>query len=225
VWQSLCDATRDLPFTVLAVALDAAAAVRPWLEAASPTFPCLVDREHRVAELYNLVNVPQAIWIDENGRMVRPPEVAGSSDGFRSSNRVTNILTDAALAERARVKAAYFDAVRDWAVRGVASPYALDAKRVMERLAVPDATIAEAHARFRLGQLLAEQGRGDEANAQFAEAARLHPDSWAIWRQNAARDARGFAVNAEFWARVDALGDRRYYPRADLPGVSSDKQD
>jgi peroxiredoxin len=45
---------------VLAVALDGREAARPWIEAAAPGYPCLIDRDHRVAELYNLVNVPQA---------------------------------------------------------------------------------------------------------------------------------------------------------------------
>ena len=82
VWQALMDSTRDQSFTVLAIALDEPEAARPWIEAASPTYPCLIDREHRVAELYHLVNVPQAVWIDEEGRIVRPPENAGSTDGF-----------------------------------------------------------------------------------------------------------------------------------------------
>ena len=79
MWQSLQESAKDHGFTVLAIALDEPDAARPWIEAAAPTFPCLIDREHRVAELYNLVNVPQAVWIDETGRMVRPPESAGST--------------------------------------------------------------------------------------------------------------------------------------------------
>lgn len=216
MWQALYQATTDHPFTVLAVALDQRDAARPWIEAASPGYPCLIDSSHRVAELYNLVNVPQAIWIDENGRIVRPPETAGSTDTFRAMDRTTRTVPEDVLAEGKRVKAAYFEVVRDWAVRGAASPYALDSEAVMARLRVPDASIAEAHARFRLGQGLLQDGRTEEADAQFAQATRLHPDSWAIWRQSAPKDARGLASGEEFWKRVDALGDRPYYPPADL---------
>jgi hypothetical protein len=92
----------------------------------------------------------------------------------------------------------------------------LDSDAVAARLRVPDAAIAEAHARFRLGQLLLQDGRSEEAHAQFAQATRLHPDSWAMWRQSAPKDARGLASGDEFWKRVDALGDRPYYPPADL---------
>ena len=211
MWQSLYEATKDHGFTVLAIALDQPEAARPWIEVASPGYPCLIDRDHLTAELYNLVNVPQAVWIDEAGRMVRPPETAGSTDGFRAMDRKNFTMPQAALEERQRVKTAYLDAVRDWAVHGASSPYALDAKAVMARLIVPDAAIAEAHAHFRLGQTLLRDGQTAEAAAEFAEATRLHPDSWAMWRQTADKDARGLAVGEAFWRRVDALGDRPYY--------------
>ena len=68
--------------TVIAVALDSRGneAAGPCIDVAKPTFPCLVDREHRVAELYDIINVPSAVWIDEVGHMVRPVEPAGMSD-------------------------------------------------------------------------------------------------------------------------------------------------
>ena len=169
-----------------------------------------------MAELYNLVNVPQAVWIDEMGRMVRPPESAGSSDGFRERDRRTNALSEGVVARHARLKAAYFDAARDWALHGAASRHALSPGEVLKRLHVPDAGIAEAHARFRLGQALMRENREAEANAQFDASSRLHPDSWAIWRQHAERDGRGLAAGPAFWARVDALGDKPYYPPADI---------
>lgn len=216
MWQSLQASAQGHPFTVLAIALDEADAARPWIEAAAPTFPCLIDRTHRVAELYNLVNVPQAVWIDEAGQLVRPPESAGSTDGLQERDKQTNVMPAAVVARRARLKALYFDAVRDWALHGAASRHALSGPEVLQRLQLPDAAIAEAHARFRLGQVLLREGRANEARAQFDTASRLHPDSWAIWRQHAERDARGLAAGPAFWARLDALGDKPYYPPADI---------
>ena len=61
-------------------------------------------------------------------------------------------------------------------------PFALEGGGVL-----PDATIAEAHARFHLGRYLLREGREAEAQVQMAEASRLHPDSWAMWRQAAAK--------------------------------------
>jgi len=216
VWQSLFDELKDHHFTVLAVALDHADAARPWIEAAKPAYPCLIDREHHLADLYNLVNVPQAMWIDEQGRVVRPPETAGSTDGFRAMDRKTFTVPDAVIAERNQVKTQYIGAVRDWVLRGASSANALDEAQAAAKLKEPDHKVAEAHARFRLGQHLLRVGQADEARAQIAEATQLHPDSWAMWRQAADKDARGLASGPAFWTRVDALGSKPYYPRPDI---------
>ena len=219
MWQSLFDDVKDRGFVVLAVALDQPEAARPWIEAAKVTHPCPIDRDHHVADLYNMVNVPQAAWIDEQGRIVRPPENAGSSDAFRHMDRTTKQMTASQLAEREHMKSTYVAAVRDWAVKGSASAFAYDPDAARARLRLPDAAIAEAHVHFRLARHLLRIGRSDEAAHQFAEASRLHPDSWTIWRQSAQKDATGLAAGPEFWARVDALGDRPYHRPIDMNGV------
>ena len=104
-------------FTVIAVAMDNAEAARPWIEAAKPAYPCLIDRDHHVADLYNMVNVPQAAWIDEEGRIVRPPENAGSSDAFRRMDRVTKQMPADQVGERERTKSTYVAAMRDWVLK------------------------------------------------------------------------------------------------------------
>ena len=55
----------------IAIAFDSGgnAATEPWIKAAKPTYPCLIDRRHLVAELYDMVNVPTAVWIDERGKI------------------------------------------------------------------------------------------------------------------------------------------------------------
>ena len=107
MWQSLFADLEDSGFVVVAVAMDVPEAARPWIEAAKPDYPCLIDRDHHVADLYNMVNVPQAVWIDEAGRIVRPPENAGSSDAFRHMNRATKQMTPEQLKERERTKSTY----------------------------------------------------------------------------------------------------------------------
>jgi tetratricopeptide (TPR) repeat protein len=219
VWQTLFDSLKDRNFVVLAVAMDHAEAARPWIEAAKPAYPCLIDRDHHVADLYNLVNVPQAVWIDEAGRIVRPPECAGSSDAFRAMNRTTSTMPDEVVAERNRIKNLYIDALRDWVLKGDQSAHVLSSERAAARLKPPNPEIALAHARFRLGQHLLRAGQTQEAQAQFKEAIRLHPDSWNIWRQTAAKLDNGYAAGPEFWARVDALGERHYHAPIELEGM------
>jgi hypothetical protein len=194
-------------------------AARPWIDAAKPGYPCLIDHDHRVAELYHMVNVPQAVWIDEGGRIVRPTESAGAYEGFRSMDRATRKVPDAVAAITSGAKRTYVEAVRDWVLHGPASRHAFDAERAAAHLALPDQHVARAHAHFRLGQHLRRLGRQAAAEAQFAEARRLHPDSWNIWRQTAALDERGLAAGPEFWTRVDALGSRRYYAPVDMEGM------
>jgi len=77
VWQSLFADLKDRNFVVVAVAMDGPEAARPWLETAKPTYPCLIDRNHHLADLYNMVNVPQAVWIDEIRQPTRPPCATG----------------------------------------------------------------------------------------------------------------------------------------------------
>jgi hypothetical protein len=219
VWQSLHADLKDRGFAVVTVAMDEPEAARPWIEVAKPAYPCLIDRSHHVADLYNMVNVPQAAWIDEQGRIVRPPENAGSSDAFRGMDRTTKRMTPEQLLERDRTKLTYVAAVRDWVAKGPQSEFAYDAAAIRSKLRLPDEAIAQAHAHFRLAQYLLRKGKPDEAAAQFAEASRLHPDSWNIWRQAAKKDATGLAAGPEFWARVDALGDRPYHRPIDMKGI------
>jgi PAS domain-containing protein len=205
---------------VVAVAMDASVeAARPWIEAARPTYACLIDRDHRVAELYHMVNVPQAVWIDETGRIVRPTESAGAYEGFRAMDRTTRKVPDDVAAVTSQAKRTYVDAVRDWVVQGQSSRHTFTPEQATAHLGLPDEDVARAHAHFRLGQHLLRRGQRAAAQAQLGEARRLHPDSWNIWRQTAAVDARGLASGPEFWARVDALGSRRYYAPVDMEGM------
>jgi len=153
--------------------------------------------------------VPQAVWIDEQGRIVRPPETAGSTDHFRRMDLKTRTLSPEDQAERLAARQAYLDAVRAWVTTG---KHVLPADAA--RAALPKVTpeIAEARARFRLGVWLRDNGRATEGDRQMDAASGLHPDSWSMWRQAADLDEVGKASGPDFWKRVQALGDRPYYP-------------
>jgi len=220
VWQELYQELAPRGFVVIAVAMDSRPAdPLPWIEAGKPTYPCLIDRDHRLAELYHMVNVPQAVWIDERGIVVRPTESAGAYEGFRKMDRATRQVPEDVARISAQAKATYLDAIRDWVINGAASPHALAGDRARGKVPVPTADIARAHVAFRLGQHLIRAGRAEEGDRWLAEATRLHPDSWCMWRQRAGTNELGLAALPDFWERVDALGERRYYAPVDMPGM------
>ncbi len=71
----------DQGFVPITVALDQCADdPRPFIEGAKATHPSLIDTEHRLAELYHIVNVPTIIWIDEQGRVCRPHDAQFGTD-------------------------------------------------------------------------------------------------------------------------------------------------
>ena len=220
MWQALYAELKGHSFMVVAVAEESRGAehARPWIEQAKPDYWCLIDPEHRVASLYGMVNVPQAVWIDEAGRIARPPETAGSTDHFRRMDLATRTLSPEDQAARAAARTAYLDAVREWVRTGRHALPAPDAARKLPRI-TPEIALAQAH--FRLGLRLHRDGKRAEAQGHLAEASRLHPDSWNLWRQAADLNEVGKASGPDFWARVAALGDRPYYAPPDLPGFPS----
>jgi len=211
VWQALYEELKDKGFMVVAVAQESRGAehARPWIEQAGSSYWQLIDTDHQLEDLYNLVNVPQAIWIDELGRIARPPETAGSTDHFRRMDLATRTMSPRDQAERLAARQAYLDAVRAWVATGA---HALPGDEARAGLPKVTAEIAEARARFRLGVWLRANGRAAESDLHLAEASRLHPESWSLWRQAADLDEVGKASGPEFWRRVQALGDRPYYP-------------
>jgi hypothetical protein len=211
VWQQLYSELKDKNFMVVAVAEETRGAnhARQWIDAAKSEYWQLVDTEHRLEDLYNLVNVPQAVWIDEKGMIVRPPETAGSTDHFRRMDLKTRTMSPEDQAERLAARAAYLDAVRAWVNTG---KHALPADKARAELPRVTPAIAEARARFRLGVWLRDNGQAAEGDRQMQAASSLHPASWSLWRQAADLEEVGKASGPDFWKRVQALGDKAYYP-------------
>lgn len=217
MWQALFEELQDTGFMVVAVAEDARGAerTRSWIEQAKATYWTLIDTEHRVSDLYGMVNVPQAVWIDERGRIVRPAETAGSTEHFRRMDRKTFQYDPTAFADRQAAHETYVNAVRAWVKTGA---HALDEATVARRQPKISAAVARAQALFKLGAWLRRSGRVEEGDRHLRAAIDLHPDSWCLWRQAADLDEVGKAVGTEFWARVDAVGPGQYYPPPEIPG-------
>jgi peroxiredoxin len=210
IWQTLQESLAGAPFTVIAVAMDSRGTrhARHWIEQAKPSYPCLIDRNHLVSDLYHMVNVPQAVWIDEDGRIARPTEVCAAS-----SSRDTE--------KRRDMRALYCDAIRDWVAKGPASAYVFSESDARSHLPAVDPAIAEAHGHFRLAERLWDRGQREEATAHFERAIELNPDSWNFFRQSKNLEHPAGSYGDAFFERVQAFSalGKRYYPAPDMPGM------
>ena len=182
-------------------------AAKEWIEKGNITYVNVIDRNHVVSDLYNMVNVPQGVWIDEQGTIVRPTEVTGAS-GSRNMDK------------RKKIRDFYVQALRDWVLQGEQSPYYLTAEEARKRVQTPSADVLLAHAQFHLGQYLWQQGQRSEAAQMLAQAAELNPDSWNMFRQFKNLEHPAGSISQAFYDRVEAFlkQGKEYYPLADLPG-------
>ena len=186
-WKQLAD---ELPgVDIVTVALDEDTdAVRPWVQADLPT---AVDPEHRVSDVFGIVNVPSVVWLDEEGRVVKPPTIAPGDDQFQEFTKVE--------ADR------HHDALRAWAATGevpnVADP-------------VDDEDLRRARAERRLAAWLHRHGHLELAEQHFAAAVDLAPLDFSIRR--ASMPLRGqdpFGTEFfELWEQWNDAGRPGYQP-------------
>lgn len=196
-WQEIQAELAPAGFTLVAVALDRQAEdVRPWVDVAAPSFPVLLDPEHRLADLYRITNVPTGVWIDEDGRIVRPNDAAFSTDTFVE-------MTGAPAAP-------HLAALRAWVQDGV-RPFDDDGVRARQMLPTPEEQLARTEA--TLARHLHARGARDAAERHFQAAEALAPHDWTIRRGSMwSRGKDPFGVDLlplmEEW---NAAG-RPYYP-------------
>lgn len=239
MWQKLRSELHPQGLEIVTVALDTAGAeaARPWIEAAHPDHPSLIDQAHALDELLGVVNVPNGVWIDEAGMIVRPPEPAyphrpsffkaetpeasdeAPSDQKEPPTQLTNPVVAAVLKIRIQPER-YIAALRDWVANGSASPYALDPEEVIRRSQPRPLEIAEAAASFELGQYLYRQGATEDAVPWFRNAHRLQPDNWTYKRQAWTfadpRQGPTALYDSDWLSDVRKIGAENYYPRLDM---------
>jgi hypothetical protein len=198
-WQKFYSELKDKNFEIVSVAQDTGGAkdAGPWITAAKPEYTVLIDNKHLVTQLFNMVNVPTAVWINEQGRIVRPNEVAFVDDRFKRLH-----------GEEA---APYLDGIRDWVMNGERSPFALTEQEAKARLTPQKPEHGLASAEFALAEYLSHAGHGADAIPHYKEAQRLNPESWNFKRQAwALSDAeRDYGTN--FQKEVQKLNGKPYY--------------
>lgn len=178
-----------------------AEASRPFIEAANATHPSLLDPTHQMDALFGVVNIPNVVWIDEDGVIVRPAEpgwppgdnypdwLRGFLDERDAENetKAKEVEADnpelAAKIRGGQDRHAYPDAIRDWAAHGSESRFAMSASEVVagSQDRPEDKSAGAAH--FELAIHLWNQGQTEAAYGHFREAHRLQPENWTYKRQ------------------------------------------
>jgi hypothetical protein len=228
VWQAHRTRWHEHGLEVVTVALDVdAAEALPFIEQAHAQHPSLIDEAHVCDELFGFVNVPNAVWIDEHGMLVRPAEPAHpGTNPFTESFRTLDLSTlpsDVAdvLREARKIRAEpelYVAMIEDWITRGSSSPYALAPDEVVRRSASRSTPEATAAAEFELGQYLHHRGDHAAAIPHWRKAHRLHPGNWTYKRQawnfeDPMRQGRTAAYDSSWYEDIKKLGAENYYPK------------
>ena len=234
MWQALRNELHPKGLEIVTVALDVdAEAARQWIEQTKPNHPSLIDSAHRVDELFGVINVPNSVWIDEEGMIVRPVEAAWPE---RDSAPDWQKMAGGDIPEQLRetmqlamnIKTQpneYTAALRDWVTKGRDSQYALPPDEVVARSGPRGKAEAQAAACFELGQYLWQIGKRDLAPKHWREAHRLQPDNWTYKRQ-AWTLADPFQGPTDLydscWVNdVKKIGAENYYPPLDLSPAHS----
>lgn len=215
-WQAIYQQLKDKNFEIISVAEDTGGLkdAGKIITDANPSYTVLVDQDHLVSKLYNMVNVPTGVWIDERGKIVRPNEVAFVDDRFKVFTGLDS--------------APYLNALKDWAEKGNKSSFVMSEAALQAKLGPPDANASLASAEFGLGEQLYKTGHLTEAIPHFKEAQRLNPKDWNYKRQAYKLSSEG-DYGTTFRQEVEKSGGSKvYYPAPDLPkgkeGASQDKK-
>jgi hypothetical protein len=160
-----------------------------WIDAAEPTHPSLIDTTHVTDELFGFVNIPMAVWINEDGTIVRPAEGASIERSALRDMEIPDGLPerlDRILREVKKIPdnaTDYRAAIIDWVQHGGTSRYALTPDEVVARSQPRGADEARAAACFELGEHLLRTVGHDAAVPWWREAHRLYPGNWTYKRQ------------------------------------------
>lgn len=194
---------QDKNFEIVAAAQDTAgeAAAGKFYDRAKATFTALYDPQHTVSTLYHMINVPTGVWINEEGRIVRPPEVAYSKE---------QIVLGQTIGDNRYITGLY-----DWVENGADSAYVVPVDKLAEEFAVEDPKTLLADTHFKLAVHFHQQDNEEAASEHWLAAQRLNPDSWNYHRQQWSFDPKTATRN--WFKKLQALKGKPYYAPLDLP--------
>ncbi len=159
-WGALAEELEPLGLDLVAVALDDDTdRVRHFTEKAG--LPAVLDPDHRLSDVFGVVNVPSTIWLDEEGRVAKPPTIAPGDDQFHEFTAV----------EAAR----HHDALRAWLAGQ--DPAEVDQ-------AEADDDLRAARAERRLAAWLHAHERPEAARRHYDAAVALAPLDFSIRRSS-----------------------------------------
>ena len=200
MWQSIYEELKSDNFEIISVAQDTGGeeAAGSYFDDANVTYTAIIDVNHHISSLYNLVNVPSGVWIDEQGKIMRINEGTYAKEHFDGAWGTND----------------YVPIVRDWVAKGADSEYVWDRSKVRESIIQRTPDAERAQPAFRLGGYYFTNGNDEKAEQYWTMAQELDPTSWNYLRQDLEYEEGGNA-GPEWRARreqIESAGGSYYAP-------------
>ncbi len=209
VWQRIYQEIDDDNFVIISAAQDTGGeqAAGKVFDDAKVTYKAIIDQQHTISSLFNLVNVPSGVWIDEQGKIVRIDE--GTYTQKHKLGTFEFGSND------------YVPAVRDWIAKGAQSAFVWSPQEVAQRIIPRTADGERAEPAFKLGIYFHRNGNEAKANQWWEQAQKLNPDSWNFHRQDWSFTRAEATI--KWMNKVGQLNGKPYYRPLVLP-ETADKE-
>jgi len=156
-----------------------------------------------VSSAFQFTNVPTGVWIDEQGKVVRPGEPAWTTSRT-STFGGKPLVTEGE---------AYVAAIRDWVTNGERSSYALSDDAFAAKVKRRTDNEMEADASFALAVHFYQANNMASAKKYFERAQALNPDDWNYHRQDWSFTPG--EAGAKWMEKFQKL-EEPYYPKLEL---------
>lgn len=202
VWHSIYEDINDDNFVIISAAQDTGgeAAAGKIFDDAKVAYTAIIDEDHTISTLFNLVNVPSGVWIDEQGQIVRINEGT-----YAAHHKLGTFEFGSDV---------YVPALRDWIAKGSDSKYVWNPKEVKAHIIQRTPPAERAEPAFKLGVYFHRQGDEDKASHWWEESQKLNPDSWNFHRQDWSFTPAEAMRN--WFKKVKGRGETPYYRPLEL---------